>query len=562
MPRPLRPLLAALMAGLSLAAAATEPAKEKPTETAQTLTPQILYQFLLAEIAGGRGQMSFAAGAYVDLAKTTRDPRIARRATEIAFHARQLEPALEAARIWSAGEPDSETAKQAVWTLMAATNHTDELTGLLASSLQNAGTNLGPALMQLQRLLANQQDRQAVLRVVDQVTLPYLEVPEARFARAQAAHSAKDELRALAEIDQALRLRHDWEQAILFKVQLLLPTPDRAVNTLKTFLSRTPQSREAQLALARVLVNAKRYEDSRQAFARLLENQKDDPELLYAVGLLSLQLGDLSAAEKYLHRLVELNSGDLDSAHFYLGQIAEEGKRWSEAIDFYGKVAPGGPRFLQARSRAAAVLARQGRIEEARAQLRHGASLNPADHTALVVAESKLLNEVGRFAEAYGVLEAALGERPEEPTLLYETALTAEKIGKFDVLERHLRKLLKLKPDHAHAYNALGYSLTERNLRLDEAQQLIEKALTLAPEDPFIMDSKAWLLFRRGQLTQAEDLLRRAFTFRADPEIAAHLGEVLWTLGRRDEARKTWDEALKANPDNEALSATVKRFTP
>ncbi|CAB1370791.1 tetratricopeptide repeat protein [Denitratisoma oestradiolicum] len=559
---PLRSLATALVAGLALAVHATEPkgAADQAAETS-SLTPQILYQFLLAEIAGGRGQLGFAAGAYVDLARSTRDFRIARRATEIAFHARQLEPALEAARIWNEGEPESEAARQALWTLLAATNHTDELAGLLIQNLARAGSNIGPQLLQLHRILANQQDRQAVLRVVDHVTLPYLTLPEAHFARAQAAQRAKESLRALAEIDQALQLKSDWEPAILFKVQLLLETPDRAVEALQGFISRNPQSGEAKLALARVLVDAKRYDESRQAFTALLEGQKDNPELIYAVGLLSMQLGDITLAESQLRRLLELGQGDQDGAHFYLGQIAEEGRRWSEAVDLYDQVTPISSRFAQARGRAAGLLARQGRIEEARAQLRQGAENSPKDRIVLVVAESKLLAEAQRFQDAINVLDVALAASPEDPTLLYESAMMSDRLSQYAVLEARLRKLIKLQPEHAHAHNALGYSLADRNLRLDEAQKLIEKALSLAPEDPFILDSMGWLMFRRGKAAQAEEYLRRAMTLSPDPEIAAHLGEVLWVLNRREEARKTWDEAIHAHPDNKALAATLKRFS-
>lgn len=560
---PLRSLAAALLTGLTFAVHAEAPvAQADSRETPASLTPQILYQFLLAEIAGSRGQLGFAAGAYVDLAKTTGDPRIARRATELAFHARQLEPALEAARIWIAGEPESIPARQALWTLLAANNHTDELAGLLNQSLAAAGPELGAQLLQLQRTLASQRDRQAVLRLVDQATLPYLNLAEAHFARAQAAQSAKEGLRALAEIDQALHLRPDWEQAILFKVQLLLETPDRAVESLQTFISRNPQSREARLALARVLVDAKRYDESRQAFSALLETRKDDPELLYAVGLLSLQLGDMAGAETHLRHLLKLdNGGDRDSVHFYLGQIAEEGQRWSEAVDLYDQVGQDSSRFVAARGRAAALLARQGRIEEARAVLRHGAEISSKERITLIVAESKLLLEAKRPQEASNVLEAALAANSEDPTLLYESAMVADRLGQHGKLETRLRKLIQLKPDHAHAYNALGYTLVDRNLRLDEAQKLIDKALSLAPEDPYILDSMGWLLFRRGKTIQAEEYLRRALALRPDAEIAAHLGEVLWVLNRREEARKTWDAARQSDPDNESLAATLKRFS-
>ena len=210
----------------------------------------------------------------------------------------------------------------------------------------------------------------------------------------------------------------------------------------------------------------------------------------------------------------------------------------------------------------AGVLARIGRIDEARRGLHEATATGPRDRAQLVLGEAQILREAGRLAEAYDVLEGGLAALPGQADILYEAALAADKIGKLDVSERYLRELIKITPDNAHAYNALGYSLADRNERLEEAQQLIDKALQLSPDDPFILDSKGWVLFRKGDSGGALDVLKKALALRADPEIAAHCGEVLWALGRRDEALKTWTEAAKSSPGNEALTATIKRFQP
>jgi tetratricopeptide (TPR) repeat protein len=250
----------------------------------------------------------------------------------------------------------------------------------------------------------------------------------------------------------------------------------------------------------------------------------------------------------------------VNPARFYLGQIAEQAGRLDEALGWYDQVAAG-EHAIQARVRAALVLVRQNKLDEARARLAAARAGDPED-LRLVVAEAQLLRDAGRHADAYAFLAKILETRPDDPDLLYETALAAEKLGYLDVMERHLRRVIVLKPESAQGYNALGYSFADRNLRLDEAAQLIDRAMMLAPDDAAILDSKGWLLFRQGKLTEALEYLRMAFAKMPDGEIAAHLGEVLWALGKRDEAAAVWREAAKAHPGNEVLTATIKRFAP
>ena len=255
-----------------------------------------------------------------------------------------------------------------------------------------------------------------------------------------------------------------------------------------------------------------------------------------------------------------MGRGDLNPARFYLGQIADEAGRPDEALHWYDQVVAG-EHALPAKVRAAQVLLRQNKLEEARERLA-AARANAPNDFRLVVAEAQLLRDAGRHADAFAFLAQVLEMQPDQPDILYETALAAEKLGYVDVLERHLRRLIALKPDSAQAYNALGYSFADRNIRLEEAAQLIDKALSLAPDDAFILDSKGWLLFRQGKSAAALEALQKAFAQKPDPEVAAHMGEVLWALGRPGEALAVWREASRAHPTNAALAATIKRFVP
>jgi tetratricopeptide (TPR) repeat protein len=541
------------------AAKAPVPGKAEDGLPKQELTGQILYQFLLGEIAAQRGQYPLAAGALLDLANTTRDPRIVRRAAEVAFHSRQYEIALDAVGLWLSLEPDSPSARQMQSTLLLSSGRIDELAASLARDLARAAPNTGEALLRLVRAFTRYPDRQAVHRLFQQLTQPYLGLAEARFVRAQAELGIGDTGRAGSEIDQALALRPNWDVAALFKAELL-PKGPAQLDFLKTWLEANPGAQDVRLAYARSLVGEKRYEDARVEFRRLLAANPESPEMLYAVGILSLQVNDSSEAEQQLRRYVGVGRGDVNPARFYLGQIAEQTGRPDEAIGWYDQVAAG-EHLMQARVRAAQILLRQNKLDEARARLAAARGTEP-DDPRLVIAEAQLLRDAGRHADAYAFLAAELEARPDDIEILYETALAAEKLGYLDVMERRLQRVIALNPESAQGYNALGYSFADRNMRLDEAAQLIDKAVMLKPDDAAILDSKGWLLFRQGNLPAALEYLRKAFAKMPDAEIAAHLGEVLWVLGRRDEALAVWREAAKAHPGNDVLTATIKRFAP
>ncbi len=283
--------------------------------------------------------------------------------------------------------------------------------------------------------------------------------------------------------------------------------------------------------------------------------------MIYPVGMLALQQGDTATGRALREKLLKSDFPDKSTVHFFLGQLDEEQKKPDAALAHFRQVTTG-DQYIAARARAAQILLQQGKADEARELLHATRGGSAAEQAQLAIAEAQLLREAGRSEDGYAVLEAALAKYPDNLELLYETALTAERQGKPEVMEKHLRRLLGLKPDHAHALNALGYSLAERNIRLAEAQDLITRALALAPNDPFIMDSMGWVQFRQGKLPEALKTLETAYGIRTDPEIAAHLGEVLWTMGRKDDAARLLKEAAKKYPDSDVLAGAVKKFAP
>ncbi len=537
------------------------PTAKPPVLPNQELSQATLFKLLLAEIALQRGQVNVAVQSYLELTRETKDPRIAQRATEVAGYSRFFGVALETAGIWLAADPESLQARQVLAALLVNQARLADAQPHLEKSLAADKDNVGHNFLQLNTLLARHPDKAAVLQLTQNLAQPYPAVPEAHYSIAQAAWGAGQSQLALAEIRAALKLRPDWEQAALFQGQLLQRTSNAdALAYFQGYLKSYPRAMDLRLNYARLLVTDKKYPEARTEFQALLQEFPNNPDVTMAVGLLSLQLNDYDAAEAQLLRALESNYKDPDAVRFYLGQTNEERKRFDEALRWYSSINDG-EQYVPARARYAGILAKQGKLIEARKYLQD-AGRNAQQRMQFTQAEAQLLRDANDFRAAFDVLGQALEKNPNSPELLYDHAMAAEKVDRIDVLESNLRKVIQIKPDHAHAYNALGYTLADRNTRLEEAYTLIEQALKLAPEDPFIMDSMGWVLYRMGQNDASVTFLKRAFELRPDAEIAAHLGEVLWAAGQREEARKIWNSALKDNPANEVLLATVKKFSP
>jgi len=533
--------------------------ESKPKLPNQPLTPELLLQFLIAEVAGQRGAIGVANSTYLDLARQTRDPRIARRAAEIAVFARDQDSALEATRLWVEADQESERAQQTLASLLLSRGELSEAEPLLKAFLARDPAN---AFLHLSALMGKTRDTKATLELVQRLAFDCPKLPEAQFAIAQAATHAGRFDEALAALDGAEKLRPGWETAALYRAQLLAKTSrSDALVFLRDFLVRYADAREVRLNYARMLVNANQFTEARTQFTRLTSDFPRNAEVSLAAGLLSLQMGDIEAAKVLLNETLEYDPRDPDTVHYYLGQVAEELKQPELANQHYEQVVEGNY-LVRARARQAALLARQGRPEEARALLAATRGENEGQNIRLIQAEADLLRESREYQEVFALLSEALKRYPDSPDLLYDRAMAAEKLDRLDVLESDLRRVIQLRPEDAQAYNALGYTLADRTDRLAEAVVLLDKALALAPEDPFILDSVGWAQYRSGNLARAQEFLERAFRVRQDPEIAAHLGEVLWARGMRDEAGVLWRSSLESNPHNEVLLETLRRLKP
>lgn len=529
------------------------------------LTEDLLYKMLAAEIAYQRGDWQTAYATAIALAQQTRDPRLAKRATEMALGAKHTDEALDAVRLWRNLEPNSDEAAQYYLSFAILGNNLTEAKPILEERLAEARPQTRSLLMlQIQRLLARAKDKTEAFTVLEQVLAPYLDTPEAHVALAQGAFANGDTARARQEAQAALRAKPDSELAALTLAQVT-PEKNEAGKALTNFLARYPKSREVRTAYARMLVEQKQYEKARREFEVLLKDQPQDLTALFAAGILSTQLNDNKSAEKYLTTYLQGLSAQPDEdrdptqALLILAQIAEERNDSDAALKWLGQIEPG-EGYLNAQIKRAQVVAKRSGVDAGR-KLLHGIDASgEREQAQILVAEAQLLRDANQLPEALKIMKAGLDRFPENTELLYDYAMLAEKSNQLDVMEASLRKVIQLAPDNQHAYNALGYSLAERNIRLPEAYALVEKALKLAPEDPFILDSMGWVQYRLGKMKEAETLLRRAYELRPDAEIAAHLGEVLWVSGQKHAAQQLFRDARSKDPQNDTLKSTLARL--
>lgn len=523
------------------------------------LSGEFVYKYLMGEFAGQRGDVGLASSVFLDLAKSSRDPRLAERAAKAAVYANQPRLALEAASLWVELEPDSVEAQQASTQLLVGSGNLAEAKPHLQKLLTKQDTRAN-GFLYLNSLFSKHPDKQQVLQLVKELAAPYPDLPEAHFTIAHAAWRAGDDALAIRELQKADELKPGWEISALLRGEILFAkSPTETLTFYRDFLKRHPDASEVRLALARLLVNQKRFDEAKVEFMNLVEASNGNPEVMVVVALLSLQAGNYAEAESYLQQALKAGFKDQDQIYLYLGQIAEKQKQDQQALKWYKQVAPG-ERYLDAQFNIAGIVARTQTTEAAIGMLDGLQDLSLDQMAGVAQAKASLLNQAKRHQEAYDLLEKAVASYPNTPEVIYDYAMTAERLQHLDVMERELRKLIQMRPDFAPAYNALGYTLADRNIKLDEAKQLIEKALTLRPNDHYILDSMGWVHYRRGELDKAVDYLKRAYTAQTDPEIAAHLGEVLWKQGKFDEALQTWDEALKEHPENEVLVNTTKKF--
>ena len=545
---------------------------EQTVESHPALDAELFYEIFLGEVSARTGDPGAAYAFMLEAARRSANGQLYKRAADIALQSRSGEYALAAAKAWKEALPQSREANRYVLQILVALNRIGETPDLLRQELAQSPAQAKAALLSaLPQMYGRASDKALAAKVVEAALVDELAHPAtgpvAWVSLGRLRLAAGDKAGALDAARKAQSLDDASEGAAQLALDLMDEGQQGAEPLIAQTLSKQPIP-ELRMAYARVLLGKQRYSEAAKQLEAVTKEKPDLLEAWLVLATLHLQDNRLQVAESDLQRFVELISASQDAevrqrgltqAYLLYAQIAEKrqdyaaAESWLQRIDNVEEV-------FSAQNRRASLLARQGKVEQARALLRNLPSTSADDKRMKLIAEVQLLREQRLYKEAYAVQVELVALAPEDTELIYDQAMLAEKAGQPDVMEQLLRRLIAQKPDHHHAYNALGYSLADRGLRLDEAKQLILKALESAPADPFITDSLGWVEFRLGNKAEARKHLEAAYKTRPDVEIGAHLGEVLWSLGDREAALKVWTESQRANPDNETLKETLARL--
>lgn len=557
-------------------ASAAEPAAEvvqeaSPDEQAQ-LDAELFYEILVGEMAAGGGDLTDAQALMMEAARTSNSEKLYKRATQLALQSRSAERALANARTWLAAKPESEQANRYVLQILVALNRIEDSEPYLQKLVETAPASAKPAIfLTITQLYNRASDKPLAADVVEQALQSDLKNAETGpLAWATIGHMrllAGNKAGALESLNQAQDLKPDTGAAALLALELLESGSTEVEPMVQKYLAGNPAP-QLRLAYARVLIAQQKPEAALRLLEQLSQAAPEEIEPWALQAQLQLQLGRTAEAGQSLDRLAALIAEAPESvgrsaaqSQLYLlqSQLAEKQGQYQKADELLQRI-DDAPNLLAVQARRAGLMLKQGRLDEARALIQAVPASTAGQQKLKRMAEIQLLKDAKEFKQAYALQAVLLSEDPQDNELAYDTAILAERVGQHDEMEKLLRGIIERQPDFQHAYNALGYSYADRGIRLDEAEQLIRKALELSPGDPFITDSLAWVKFRQGDSAEALRLLQQAYATRQDVEIAAHLGEVLWARGDRRQAREIWLQGVKLNPDNEVLQETLKRL--
>lgn len=552
----------------------SEPGPDTSAEAVSNpaLDAELFYEIFLGELSSRTGDPGAGYALMMEAARRSGDGQLYQRAADIALQSRSGEYALAAANAWKQAQPQSREANRYVLQILIALNRIGETPALLRQELAQSPPRAKAAtLAAIPQMYGRASDKALAARVVSEALVDELSNPAtgpiAWISLGRLKLAAGDKAGALDAARKAQSLDVGNEGAARLALELMEENAPEAEPMVTQALSKQPVP-ELRLAYARVLLGLQRLPDATRQLELVTQTKPELAEPWLVLASLQYQDNRLPQAENSLQRFIELATASTDDqgrergltqAYLLYAQIAEKKQDYAVAESWLARIS-NAEEVFSAQTRRASLLARQGKVAQARALLRGLPGTTPDDKRMKLLAEVQILRDVKQYQEAYDVQVQLVALAPDDTELVYDQAMLAEKAGKTDVMEQLLRQLIARQPQYHHAYNALGYSMAERGVRLGEAKQLIAKALELAPGDPFITDSLGWVEFRMGNVAEARRYLEAAYKARPDVEIAAHLGEVLWTIGDRDSARKVWQEGLRVSPDNETLKETLKRL--
>ncbi|MBT3562634.1 MAG: tetratricopeptide repeat protein [Gammaproteobacteria bacterium] len=535
------------------------PKRPRPSDYPVAPFPKdALYQLLVAEVAGYRGEYSTALEKYVDMALKTRDAGVAQRAAMLAVYLKRYEEALTTSKIWVEQEPDSIEARRYLSEQLLRIGDMEQAI-VHMEAIKNLGGLANFESFAYSAANMDDKGREVLLEAMSRMLAEYPGDEQLMFSKAVLLEQSGQLEEALQLANQLLVSKKDIN-VIVLKVNALkdLLRTDEALVFLESTLEELADKRRLRLIYARMLFEAERLVDAEKQYEQVHQQAPNDSDILFALALISMEQGKDESAKGYLNQMIRFNRR-ANEAHYYLGSIADKNDKIPQAISEYKMVGPG-REFLAAQVRIAALLADQGRLDDARAHLENQRANNPDRYNRLVMIEGQLLSERGHETEFFELLEMVIKKQPENVELLYFRAMTGQSLGRLDVLEQDLLRVIDIDPGNADAMNALGYTLADQTDRHDEALVLIERALEIKPNEAAFIDSLGWVQYRLENYKDAVTNLRKALSLFDNDEVAAHLGEVLWVSGEQQEARNVWQKALDARPDSDILKRVIKRF--
>lgn len=604
----LRPALLAWALSSALAAAAqgpvppdAAPAPGTPASSpdSSALDAPMFYQLLVGEMEAAEGRTDNAFEVMLDAARRSEDPALFQRAIELAVKGRSGERALAGVRAWRSSIPESTEAIRTEVQLLVALDKPGEIAEPLKLLIQQVPpVDRAAVIAGVPRFFAEMADKPRALAAAEQALKPYLDEADTRVAARTAlgrlALAAGNPARALELLTRASADDPSAPGPALLALELMATEP-AAETVVQAYLARGDALAPVRLAYVRTLDQRQRIGDAVAQLRLVLAQQPDLAQGWLSLGAYLVDLREPKEAVTALNRYVALvgnapkavapatppvktepaprtsdaDDGDdeqpatsqdaSDLAYELLANAHEQLGDDKAAAQALAKI-DSSRIDLAYLVRKAGLMARQGQLKQARELVRTGAARDEPAPRARLLAEAQLLRDRKLWSEAYELLLGGVRQNPEDTVLMYELAMVAERLARYDDMEALLRRVMALKPDDQHAHNALGYSLAERNIRLEEARTLVQKAAALSPTDPFIVDSLGWVEFKLGNRDEAVRLLRKAMSARPHVEVAAHLGEVLWSMGERDEALRVWREGRAREADNEVLRDTLKRL--
>ena len=532
---------------------------EVEKEPVRSFEPDTVYDLMVAELAGQRKRYDLALGNYLKQAHKTQDIGVAERAYQISLFIGARQASLDAALLWAELAPDDTRALQASAIELVRDGQLDRAVDQMRKALELQGETNFDFLASSAAELTN-EDRDSLLKTFDAILMEYPDHRSLKLGKAILLQQAGRDEEAMQLCDQLLKHDPKYVKALILKGRILnkLGRGDEAEKMLADAVERYPDRPRLRLLYARVLVHINKLGHARIQFEELLKQSPNDVEILISLALIALENDMLDQAETYFKRLLKLGQRK-GMTSYYLGRISEKKGHLKEAETYFLNVPPG-KEFMRAQVSLVQLMLSQGRLKDARKHLGEARNRYPIHAVQLYMLETEILTGAGKYNEALDLFDAAVLRHPENVNLLYARAMVQEKLGKLQGLEKDLRAIIKLEPDNAAALNALGYTLADSTDRYKEARALIEKAYSIDSEDPAIMDSMGWINYRQGNLEGALKYLTQAYKKYPDHEVAAHLGEVLWMMGRKDEALALWKKALEQKPDSEILRSTRERL--